>query len=111
MGYEVSTYFFYGVHVPGNRYRGEDWEETERLAPLCRGTGVGYVLGGAYDQDELFLSVVPPGWSIEIPLGEHRKVNMDAPRELWDSQLKALAEAAGYGDLGPGSWIVLPDRS
>ena len=99
MGMWHSTYFFYGVHVPGDQYDGHAWTECERLDKVIAGLGaaagpVGHISAGNGDQDELFLSVVPDGENAEVELGSFEVVHPEydpEKRAAWNVALHTVA--------------------
>lgn len=117
MGYIHSSYAFYGVHVPSSQYKGYAPEEGERLDGVIKsvstvgGPRVGHVSAGPYDDDMLFLCVVPDGWDVEVELGAFRSFRCEKHQEDlpgWDRALSRVAAAAGYRNLEEPGWIVVP---
>ena len=118
MGFSHSTYHFYGVHVPEEKYQTEhqfreiDWlDAVIRHTPGLDGIRLGHITAGDYDADELFLCAVPENADVEVALGTWAVATPESHRPEWDDQLKLLAEAAGYGDIGAPGWIVVRDCS
>lgn len=117
MGYSYRAYHFYGVHVPSDQWT-EDYAagEGDRIDGVIsglgfstRGTKVGHLSAGKYDQDMFFLLIDIYGLDTEVDLGEYR-VSMPpaaVPRE-WDQALTAVAKAAGYTGLARPGWITVP---
>lgn len=123
MGTRHSTYAAYGVHVPRDKYNGYVLTECERLDQVIKdamlgGTDVGHLTAGRYDRNELFIVCSPPYKTddpltdIEIELGTHRSYPaswFDSEQRCeWDSLIRQVAAAAGYGDLGEPGWLVVP---
>lgn len=118
MGFWHSTYHFFGIHVPQDKYQTtSQQQETEWLdaviknTPGLSGTGLGYVTAGDYDRDELFLCVRPNGESTEVKLGNFAQVTRESHRPEWHQLLLKFAEAAGYEGLDEPAYIVVPDVS
>lgn len=124
MGFSHGTYVVYGVHIPREQYQahGDPGSEAEYLdkviaTPNLTGRGLGHLLAGGYDRDELFICADDPNdrSNAEIPLGEFRRLD-PKPTSSRNDQFVALAAlivAAGYDLLkldNPG-WIVVPDVS
>lgn len=122
MSTDHSTYFFYGVHVPKDRWT-TAWASSEggRLdkiiasLPVPSSVSLGHAGAGRYDRDMLFLvadrSDAETGITVE--LGQFRVVQTHTSardRVDWDEWLRKLAEAAGYGELDEPGWIVVPDE-
>ena len=122
MGFYKSTYHFYGVHVPKDRWV-KAWAaaEGDRADKVIKNLGlngpdcsVGHVSAGAYDRDMFFLAVGPRDRSVTVDLGEFRSVPVggyDVDAERWNDVLRTLAEALGYGELDTPGWITVPDES
>lgn len=116
MGYEHSTYHFYGVNVPKEQWT-HRWAEgeAELVQQVLRAVSdiapdVACLTAGDYGDDMLFLGVHRPGVSFRIPLGKFQTVNHSNARDLgWDAQLMVVADTMGYGDLDRPGWIVCPD--
>ena len=118
MGFTTDAYHFYGVHVPKDQWM-EHWAnaEGERLDSVIHAVradapDVGHVTAGKYDEDMLFLAVVPKGTSIRIPLGDFRSVNGGTETDpSWNDQLLHVVKAIGYRRTSPPGWITVPDMS
>lgn len=120
MGIFHTTYFFYGVHVPREKYvTDRQYRETEFLDGVIRTIPdrrniLGHVTAGDYDSDELFLCASPKDDDIETELGTF-KVVQSHTRAMevteWDRLLAQLIEKAGYEGLDEPGWIVVPDAS
>ena len=113
MGMYHSTYFAYGVHVDVSPYA--EAERLEEEMPQHKGQipDVGYLMAGAYDQDQLFLTTA----CTEVDLGkwEHVTPQSHTAEQLatWNRQLSDAVDLLGYGDRAvsaPG-WLCVPDLS
>lgn len=127
MGFDHSTYVGYGVHVPSDRYEGYADDESERIDAFLRSFStpdharVGHLTAGGYDRNELFIICGPkydpknPLTHSEVELGTHRKFPaswfLNYERREWDTYLRQVVSALGYGDLGEPGWLVIPDVS
>ena len=120
MGFSHSTYFFYGVHVPRERYvTDSQHRETELLGAAIKSLNdptkaLGYITAGDYDQDELFLVTVPDGRDCEVDLGTFTVTHPHTDAGLipeWDRLLANLIGVVGYEGLAEPGWIVVPDLS
>lgn len=118
MGTDISAYHVYGVHVPDEQwieraapYEGEKIETVlKRLKDVA--PDVSYLTAGAYDRDMLFLCIHEPDVPSEVRIGSFRIVRRAwTTGDIWDAQLKAVADAMGYKDLGEPGWITVPDES
>lgn len=118
MGFSTSAYHFYGVHVPKREWT-EHWAgaEGERLDSVIAAVkdlapDVGHITAGGFDTDMLFLTIIQPGVSRVVPLGEFRTVEHSNARDLgWDAQLQFVVETMGYDLQGTPGWITVPDVS
>lgn len=113
MGMYYSTYFFYGVHVPREKYRTSDLlSETDWLELVIRtefpGSGLSCIVAGDYDRDELFLYVVFQGQDVEVKPGSFGKVPV-GPVQKYADRLKKFETAAGYEHLDEPGFLVVPD--
>lgn len=116
MGFFHSTYAFYGVHVPKDRWRTHHiHDETDLLDHIIPGMllqdVVTYVTAGAYDRDELFLAVKIPEMPVEVPLGDFLAVPDTELPTGYLPALHAVAMKAGYSSLDAPGWYVVPDMS
>ena len=119
MGFSYSAYHFYGVHVPQDQWT-ESYAaaEGDRISGVIRdlgfstrGTKVGHLSAGKYDEDMFFLLIDIQWLDAEVELGEYR-VSMppaSIPRE-WDKALAQVASAAGYSGLAKPGWITVPSK-
>jgi hypothetical protein len=113
MGCYHSTYFAYGIHIPGD---GSAWEEAERADDELKKIkadcpDVGHLSAGDYDRDFFFLVTK----CSEVRLGkfEHVTPQTATAEQLadWDRQLIAAATALGYANTSAPGWLVVPDLS
>ena len=117
MGMYHSTYHAFGVHVPESKYltrnidnEGEWLDAVIRNTPELDGKHLGYLTAGAYDRDQLFLTVVGPGEDVDVELGRFMALaDVDVTGRA--DAIKALAGAAGYEGLSEPGWLVIPDLS
>lgn len=104
MGFQHSTYFAYGVHIPDT-----DEEDLDRGIP--GGTEVGFLYAGGYDHDMTFLVTK----CTEIDLGTFKAVDPQGVSsdeyELWNAQLAAAMEALGVTPKAGPAWLAIPDMS
>lgn len=120
MGFDNSTYHFYGLHVPSELWTeytaSQEGEKTDAVIRALREhmPNVAWLSAGDYDRDHLFLVIDQPGVSSEVRLGTFRLVTGDQLTNCnWDKQLRYLADAMGYGsaNVGQPGWIICPDVS
>ena len=116
MGFDHSTYHFYGVNVPKEQWT-HRWAEgeSELVHEVLRAVSdiapdAACLTAGPYDGDMLFLGIHRPGDSDRVALGKFQIVNYSNARDLgWDAQLMAVADTMGYKDLDRPGWIICPD--
>lgn len=112
MGMYHTTYVVYGVRVPEDRYSAHVWEESDRLGEVIealgsRADGVEYLSAGDYDDDRLFLCW---GRAKRVDLGDFMKLDVQLVYAAqWDEAIALTADAAGYGELGHPTWLVVSD--
>lgn len=122
MGFWKSTYHFYGVHVPQDRWvtawAAAEGDRADKVISELELSSLDYLVShiaaGAYDKHMFFLTVGPRGESVQVNLGEFRSVPVggyDVDAERWNDALRTLAEALGYGELDTPGWITVPDES
>ena len=125
MGMSHSTYLVYGVPVPEDRFYMRAHADVEsgwlhaviQHTPGLDSERLGHLTAGDYDQNHLFLTYDLPcreGKGVEVELGSYMVLGVSsfsADAHTANVQLRLLAEAAQYGELGEPGWIVVPDES
>lgn len=118
MGFQTSAYHFYGVHVPKDQWShawaSHEAELLDRVIAVVKDLApdVRSITAGDYDDDMLFLSIIRPGVSAVIRLGEFRAVTWSAEGDpSWDEQLHVVVRDMGYARVSPPGWITVPDVS